>query len=518
MKKELKSEVLIFKDFIDKYKWYIIASSCMLLIMYGSWLFNVNPRIDTEVVIIYPETFYNWLEVGRQGLILTEHVFGLRWFNPYLSIMFGYLLICVAGVLFGYLFWRCKHTTMAMICAGFGILFFSSPIFVEQFYFELQIFHIAWAFVLTALGVGFSYYGILRQSIVAKILSVLCMIWAFSSYQMFVILHITTVAFCFVLLCQKWQEEKIQDVPVTKYWKVLIGQIVLFLCAIIINTIITNMFFSGSEYLEGQILWGKGDYMYHVRAILGQIYKSYMGADNFYTVFYGIIAVLVLVSSIFYLLKNKNMKLRWLYFMAIVFIQCCPYLLTIYMGDTPTVRAQFVYPFVLAGNIVLLTNYYQKESVRIVIALLAIGAAWSQIGVSMRLIYTQDICEQEDMRLASYIEQRIDEVCVEEKTIAFVGYYTNRLNEACIKGEMIGKSIFATDYSLTPHYVISTSRACSLAQVLGFHFEEVSEEQMLAARKIALEMPTWPQLGCVVDAGEFIVVKLSEDEWTEELK
>ncbi|MBQ8041263.1 MAG: hypothetical protein IJ274_15595, partial [Lachnospiraceae bacterium] len=80
------------------------------------------------------------------------------------------------------------------------------------------------------------------------------------------------------------------------------------------------------------------------------------------------------------------------------------------------------------------------------------------------------------------------------------------------------KSIFATDYSLTPHYVISTSRACSLAQVLGFHFEEVSEEQMLAARKIALEMPTWPQLGCVVDAGEFIVVKLSEDEWTEELK
>ena len=518
MQKEWKSEIKIFKEFMDTNKWYIILSLGLLLLVYGTWLFNWNPRIDTELVIVYPEIFYSWLEVGRQGLILTEYVFGLRWFNPYVSTVFGYLLICVAGTLFGYLFWRCKQNICAGMCAMFSILYFCSPIFVEQFYFELQIFHIAWAFILTALGVGFSYYGILRNSVIAKIISVFCMIWAFSSYQLFLILHITTVAICFVLLYQKWNEKNGQEVTLQKYWNVLIWQIVLFFCAVIINTIITKLFFSKSEYLDVQILWGKGDYMYHVRAILGQIYKSFIGLETFYTFFYGIFSIFVIVSSIFYLMKNKEMKLRLLYFLAVVFIQLCPYLLTIYMGDAPTIRAQFVYPFVLAGNIILLMGYCKKESVRIVISLLAICAVWNQAGTSMRLIYTQDICEQEDMRLASYIDQRIDEVSIVKKPIAFVGYYTNKLNAACVKGEMIGKSIFASDYQLDPHYVLSTSRACRVAQVLGFDFEDVSENQMLAARKIALEMPTWPNQGCVVDAGEFIVVKLSEDEWPEEME
>lgn len=518
MKKEFEKEVSTFKEYIVKYRWCIFFSSFFLFVIYGTWLFNINPRIDTEVAINYPKMFYNWLEVGRQGLVLTEYIFGLRWFNPYVSTVFGYCLLCVSGVLFGYVFWRCKPSAIVGICGWFGVIYFCSPIFVEQFYFELQIFQIAWAFVITALEVGFSYYGILKKNIYAKLLAIFFMIWSFSSYQVFAILHVAAVAICYALLCQKWNMNSMEDKQKNNYWSILIWQIVLFVIAMLINTLITKTFFSGSEYLDMKILWGKGDYFYHFRAILGQIYKSYIGADTFYTIFYGIISIAVLISTVLYLIRNKNLKMRGIYFLAVCFIQMCPFLLTIYLGDAPTIRAQLIYPFVMAGNIILLANYVRNNYMKIIIVALAIGAVWSQSQISMRLIYTQNICEQEDIRLAGYIEQRISEVSAEEKPIAFVGNYSNRLNDACLKGEMIGISMFACDYLATPHYMVSSSRACNLAKVLGFPFEEVTEEQMLKARKIALKMPVWPEQGAVVDAGDFVIVKLSEDEWPEELK
>lgn len=430
----------------------------VLLLVYGSWVFHIEPRIDTEIAINHPKSYFNWLGIGRQGLVFTEYIFGLRWFNPYAATVFGYILICAAGILFGYIFWRCNHAVPPIVSACFSLFYFSSPIFVEQFYYELQIFQMAWAFIICAVGVGLSYYGILRKDVVAKILSVLCMIWAFSSYQTFMILHVTAVALCYILLYRRWNEDTVCVSDSKKYWLILGWQILLFLCAVVANTAITNVFFSDSEYLSGKVLWGNELwFVYCSRVILGQIYRAYVGEGTFYTIIYGILSVWVLIATVLYLKKYKGMKLRWLYFCAVVFVQCCPFLLTIYMGDLPVIRAQFVYPFVMIGNIIVLLCYYRKEWMRSCIVLLALVMLWSQSKVSMRLIYTQDICEQEDARLAGYIEERIAQVSDVKKPIAFVGEYTNQLNAACVRGEVIGISYFGQgNGALEPHYWIST--------------------------------------------------------------
>lgn len=267
--------------------------------------------------------------------------------------------------------------------------------------------------------------------------------------------------------------------------------------------------------LWGNELW----FVYCSRVILGQIYRAYVGEGTFYTIIYGILSVWVLIATVLYLKKYKGMKLRWLYFCAVVFVQCCPFLLTIYMGDLPVIRAQFVYPFVMIGNIILLLCYYRKEWMRSCIVLLALVMLWSQSKVSMRLIYTQDICEQEDARLAGYIEERIAQVSDVKKPIAFVGEYTNQLNAACVRGEVIGISYFGQgNGALEPHYWISTRTMLDKMQAAGRVFEMVTEEQMLEARKLALELPAWPAKGSVKDAGDFIIVKFSDDEWPAELK
>ena len=121
------------------------------------------------------------------------------------------------------------------------------------------------------------------------------------------------------------------------------------------------------------------------------------------------------------------------------------------------------------------------------------------------------------MRLASYIEQRIVEVSDIGKPIAFVGVYKNHLNEACVRGDIIGMSVFNCNSDALPHYSHSTNRACNLPRTYGIPFIPATEEQVLQARRLALDMPCWPEDGSVVDAGEFTIVKLSEDGWAEDI-
>lgn len=517
--KELQTEINEFKRYIVNNRGYIFIASSLLLLVYGAWLFNNNPRIDTEPVINYPNIVYNgWLNGGRQGLVLTEYVFGLRWFNPYISTSIGYLVICVAGVLLGYVFWRCSRDVFSGVYASFGLLFFCSPVFVEQFYFDIQIFQIAWALVLSALGAGFSYYGIIRKSIIMKLLAVICIVWELCSYPIFMVVHVVIVAFCYIILCFRWGQNNTEANQKDKCVKLLIGQICLFLCAVIINTIITRMFFSGGTYLESQILWGKESFEYCIRCVLGHIYRGFIGKGVFHTGYYGIVAITTLIYSFVYFIKKKEVETRWLCFIAILFLQISPFLLTIYMGNVPAARSQFIYPLVLASDLVLLITLCRKNWLSKLFILIAICAIWSQCKVSMRLIYTEDICAQEDARLATAIEQRINEVTIEQKPIAFVGKYNNKLNGACLRGELIGMSIFACNYEVLPHYWVSSNRACTLLETVGYEFENVTEVQMLRARALALKMPEWPENGSVVDAGDFIIVKLSEDEWPEELE
>ena len=82
-------------------------------------------------------------------------------------------MLCVAGILFGYLF-ECVSGKNCVINATFGLLCMTAPIMAEQFYFDLQIFEIAWGYVLCVVSAGLSYVSILRKDVRCGIIA----IWA----------------------------------------------------------------------------------------------------------------------------------------------------------------------------------------------------------------------------------------------------------------------------------------------------------------------------------------------------
>ena len=199
-------------------------------------------------------------------------------------------------------------------------------------------------------------------------------------------------------------------------------------------------------------------------------------------------------------------------------MQICPFLLTIAFGCAPTVRAQLAYPMVMACNIVLLFAYgANKKWVRPLLCLLAVIAIGSQANRTMRMIYTDEIRAQEDTRLVTEIEQRIANLSAQTKPIAVVGTFHSNLNNSCLRGELIGSSIFSWDSAVEPKYAYSTQRACAIMRTMGVEKSAISPEKMVLAREYAVDMPSWPAVGSVVDAGDYVIVKLSEDNWAEEL-
>lgn len=522
--------VITLRDEWDKVKkyfydtrWYHLCCFILFVFVYGTWMFNTNPRIDTEVVINNPHDMVGWPSIGRYGLIFTEYIFGLRWYNPFISTGIGFVLLFFSGMIFGYLFWRAGQGKY-WIYAAFGILFLISPIMVEQLYFDLQLFQIAWAYCICAAGVALSYLGIWIHSAFWKILAIFCMVWAFSSYQAFTMIYMAAAITFFVLFYKRFSAKEESKNKVL-YGKIVVWQISLFLIAMIVNSVIANViikkFSQNSQYLNNMVQWSTQGTIQCLKNIEEHIINGLIGSDVFYTSFFGICILILFVYLIIQLIQKNKKSFWWLFCLAIIGLQLSPFLLTIYTGAVPALRAQISYPFVLACDILLITNlldYSHYKKIKIIPGLiLMILFLWTQMNPTMRLIYTDKIRAQEDIRVAQAIDNKINEISQAEKPVAFVGVYQNQLNAACVRGELIGMSILNWDSGAMPHYWSSSRRICTLAQTLGFSLKNVNETQMIEARNIALNMPNWPQEGSIVDAGDYIVVKLSEDQWPEEI-
>lgn len=518
----VKEEYGRFWRYLYDIRWYLVVCGLIYVAIYAPWMQNIYPRIDTEAMLNTPYSTYNWLIIGRQGMVLTKLLSRLMWYNPFAEYCLGYAALFVSIALFGFLFWRVGGGAPAACTAM--LLAVISPIMTEQLYFELQLFEIGLAYCLCALAVMAAFYGIRHKDLRFEGLSILLMIWIFSSYQVFIILYIAAVVLSFILLYTNWTIAGKRHADGSVYLRMVGRHILLFMLSFLANTVITKVFFSsdsGNSYLGGYVAWGKEDTVLLLRNLAWSIFSSLTGKEFYYTIFYGIFAVTSVLIAAASVARRKEYPVRWLFLLAVVGLQILPFVMTIAFGAPPAIRVQIAYPFVLACNVIFVIcagrTWRWKKVICGAAAVCAFICLWTQCLVTQRMVYTDVIRGQEDLRVASAIEERIGEESDLSKPIAFVGIYRNNLNAACLRGQYVGTSILSVDDVAQPYYFFSSGRICSLFQMMGFHFSSVSPEQMLEARKTALQMPCWPAQGSVVDAGDYTIVKLSEDRWASEL-
>lgn len=495
----------------------LLAGTIVFFIYFFPYLGNTLVGLDTHNPIVYPGSDNNWGSLlGRQGGALLRKLFN----NPQFSMYFaeGMALLCYLSAMAGY---ALLFKQLGDVDSWKSVIFFLfctiHPIWIEQFYYTMQIFEISAGMLFLPLIL----FMVFQKKWTWWVGGILLSLILFSDYQTFVILYITGCILCFLLIYIKSTENN-EKLEKHFFLKLGIRQVIIFLIAFVANTIISKLFFIRGDYLEGQIRWGIDPFQDCLKRIGSTVWNMLTGEGIFYSWTLFISLALSAIGIIVYLIKHKNRQEKWLAAAAYLVLQITPFLLSIYLGNTSVYRSQFNLPFTIACNVLLiLILYYRIFSIKIAIQwgrkIVVAGLVFVLIKeyyTTSLLQYTTTFTKQEDVRRAYAIEQEIVETTAgSSKPVAFIGPWVSRKNGSFVIGESVNVSVFEFGQWGEPRYYEETNWIVEYMKSQGINICGASAEQVIEARQEAYKMPSFPIEGSVKELDDMIVVKLAPDDY-----
>ena len=523
-----------FRGFCKANKWMCLCAFMSMALMHGKHAFTTNSLFDTDDVLYHTQnSVLNWLQIGRQGNVLTKKIFGLLWYNPYFVGAVCLILFPAVIILFTYLFYMAGISKNKASLFCFAGIVMTSPIWPYQFYFSVQWFEITWALLLIVL-VQLAVWKMFEASewrrrkkieiLILFLVETLLLTWAYSSYQAFVILYVTISAGTYLISLVNAKEK----FNAQEFGCRLGYLIILFLTSYILNTTITNRYFSTSDYLTRSIAWGNANVEDIINQLKLYLVRCHTGKDVQYSWLMGAGAIFILMEIVFVWIRRKNSFLYKLFFSSAAFtVWLSAHALVIYAGMVPAIRAQLVYPFVLGYQIMFLLWYIRENKMNNFlmidkvkywgILLLTIVGIWQQAGNTFRLWYTEDMKCKVDSFILQKVNLAIDSLNLGTEAagypVAFVGDYSPKLNSGCINTKetvywlhdlSIGTSSWER-VNEQPNRLIRI-----MSDQLGVDYTTSDYETQNHAKEISRDMPAYPADGYVQLREGIIIVKMSD--------
>lgn len=513
----VKEEAGMFKGFIrfcNERRNLVIFSIVVTALVYGCRIFSQSVTVDTDYMINMPGYMYNWLDIGRYGLIVTEKIFGVRWYNPYVNSAFAYVVINLFLLMFCYVFeFVSEHKNSNNYYVFCGIVI-THPVWMNQWIFRLQNFQVAFSILLVAVALGLIFKWIEGSSFFWMLLAVGFMVWSFGSYQMNVILYIAAGAAALFLYREK---------DFKRLFFVCLKVVLPFVSAFVMNQIVVKLFFSSNTYLTDQIMWGKASVQECINNILTH-FKQVFGIERL--LFFGVTyAILCAVLAVVVLINWKKVIHACLWkWLAVFFVLIAPFLMTIATAALPVYRSQYALPFCSGCILMYLTsrdirmgifeNIVQiKKGIRVVLTILALGIAMNQTATTLRLWYTDDVRYEQDVAMLHEVVRRVEELgySFADYHVAFIGRRAAPLNKSCYPTiDVIGWSYFDMFVDTEPQYFYSTGKVRDFAGTQGIEMQISSVDEIQVAKEHAASMPSWPAEGCIDVIDNILVIKLSD--------
>ena len=309
-----------------------------VLITYIPYAFNTDYYVDSEVIINIPGTTYNWLEIGRYGLVFVKKILNTDWYNPYYTGVLMLLFLWLTGIVLSYLFEKLFPVLPKWMCVLGSLTFLTYPTFTEQYYFHFQSAEIAFGLLLSAISMVLLYFFILEGKRLYFVLSLPIYVLVFAIYQSFIPLALCGYLMIFLSVIVQKQYDK------SFLLRSILGSILHFGISFVISQGINKVFFSsGNGYLTEQVIWSEASVSESLMKILKACLKMFVGSGIFYTALL-CVAVLMMLVALVKLWKSKGIGTFVWALLATIGIAVIPFLLTILMGTITSVRTQFVFP------------------------------------------------------------------------------------------------------------------------------------------------------------------------------
>jgi hypothetical protein len=527
-----KVDINGFSNFCKKNIPLLIAVTIALFFTFGIKLFLYSIGKDTGVFFMDSDNYLANLTFSRWGLyLLHKSWYYLREFNPILPFFVAVCLIWLFTIFWCYIISIfSKNTDKNNKLIPFALLFMTSPVWAEQFYFTFQAAETSFTILLCPYIIYMLYKAFLENETRQLIFAFILLVFMISIYQAVLPLFCCGVFVCFLI----FQENS--DYEPQLYRNLCIKFFITILAAVTCYLVITKMIavfiIRRNTYQVGKIFWGtmpikKGiiNILVHgymitighipvirkiVEPIIAKSAQSGMQTAAFVSSMAQILGNIFLlpvaflfITRIFAIIRKKIPSGRRItYFLAGISVPLSLLFLSILSGNFSPTRAQFVLPFAFAFMVFFLLNNYKKHVVTI-ITIMAVLISVYQTEVSAQLFYSDHLRYQDDLYLAMDLDRRIAPLQpeIEKLPIAFVGTHKIISHASDLSGQEIGRSLFES----------YDQRGIEFLYSLGKKYKAPDENQREQAKYIAESMPSYPSDGCVRLAQNMIVIKLSND-------
>ncbi len=503
------------------------------LFLMGPRLFYHDVGIDTGALFKnYAHYSDVWAGSGRFGLTFSKWLFHFSAMLPYAANLLMLLFLLAFVTAFSWLVWRWsgRPAGFRWFYPVFSILFLSSPVLTEQFYFTLQTTEFAWAMLLCLISVYLTEKLVCGRTVSASAApengkenrwccvcvcgaAVALMIWAFGTYQAFFVFFIALAAIFYLLRCASAPD----DGPVWYWLAAGVKLVALFLIGaagwFVVNRLLCRFFFAEYPYASGMYLWkmAPATALTVLKFQLGQIYLKTTDSlyySGWFTPVLLLTAALFLVPAV----RGHRKKLPWLG-LALFILFLSPGLLLLVSGGGSPIRSMIFYPLVFAFCFAWAAENFRWRGPRLLLLLALFSCCWSQTVTALQMQESGHLAYENDRLLLNRIITRMEETAgtrLEHIPVAFVGKIASDLPEIPM-GEATGHSFLGWDAAYDAGV---SGRIAELAYVMGVDMCVADEEQRKMAAEYSEQMPPWPADGCICMHDGVLIVKLSAPEKT----
>jgi len=533
-----------FCDFCKNNVPLLIATALALFFCYGIKLFQYSIGIDAERFMLdghrYAQ-FKEWISMGRFCITLLMWLLNINGYNPFTAFFSAFCLIWLFTISYAYIIALfCKNTGKNNALIPFALVFISSPIWAEQFYYVFQAREVALMVLLCPFTIYIMFKGFIDNKKGNIIFAFLSIIFMTSIYQAIIPFFCCSVFICFMLFLET------SDYEAKAYRNLCLKIFAMVVCAMLVYAVIYKILIpfvvGNNPYLDNMNQWGRISIKKNIINILSFAYILTIGgipqlqdivnpiiashantgieaakylsdrSKIFGNILLLPLVLLFIIKSIDIARKKFTSDKKFLYIVAAIGIPISTMFFAILGGCEPPMRTMFVLPLAFALMFFFLIKNYSNKY-RIAVVCFALFTAAYQAQITAQLLYSDQLIYNEDVRLAYEIRDAIVKTSLDNENlpVAIVGQYRIaekfHTNSNFIIGDAI-QSSFGASFFYGPGH--PSKRALAFMHCLGIHFNSPNEEQRERAIVEAAYMPSYPDSGFVKKLPDVIVVKLSD--------
>lgn len=511
---EIGNEFKNIIEYSEKRSFILLMTFIILVVCHGYLLFNSNVGIDTDVFVNNPTNNYNWMEIGRFGLILEKNILNLNSFNMFYAEVLTIIFLFIFCLLCYYAIYRLSGKDIKNLNLILPLICFTNPIWAEAFIFVIQIAEISLGLILVILANILIYKGALEKNKISTIIGTLLLFLVMATYQSFIAVYIAICIIFFILVIEN-ENIKLEKFDIIK---LALYVSITFIIAFAGYQIVLKILNIESTYLVNawKTAARKKDVLkniyYHCKSII-------IGEGIFYNIGLIISLITMGIIGIYNSIKNKKLEnkiLKFIYYCTYLAFCMTPFLLTIYIGQSSVVRAEIYIPIIEAFA-VLYTVTFIKEKINKRIVNFALILFICYLGMNQAyylesLYYTDYLTRERDKELVYQIGHDIAEAGAElEDKLYFYGHYNGLDNNSIIRGQLIGTSAFEYSHTTDPMYYWSTQTIVYLLRAYGYKYNWAEPEMAREAKNIASpeSVPWWPEKEGIIKCDDYWIIKIN---------